>query len=183
MPVNAATSTADNVPVYIIGTGISTNNYFPYYQGTATVSSGSSGNNYYGNNSTSSWNPAGASLIVLNDGDDNWYKILNVASLTANVSSSESLRHTLQMQVVSDVDATIQYGTGIAFSTSAYDTVNTLTMDSLNLTANLPKYISFNTSVTGSNTITGGSIYMRNITGSANVIVSYAALALSKRKL
>ena len=87
------------------------------------------------------------------------------------------------MQLVSNTDAIVQYATGVLITGYAYDTVNTLTMDSVLLSANLPRYVTFNTSVTGSTTLTGGSIYMRNITGGANVTVTYAALSLSKKKL
>lgn len=181
MPVAASSSTT-NIPVYIIGTGISTNNYYPYYQGTATLASGSTGNNYYGASSTSSWNPANASLIALSNGDDNWYKILDIPSFSTTVAAGETVVHRLQMQLVSSSNAVVQYTTGIFISGYLYDTVNTITMDSVNLTANLPKYITYDTSQAGSTTLTGGSIYMRNITAGANVTVAYASLGLFKKK-
>jgi hypothetical protein len=183
MPVNAAISSSDNVPVYIIGNTIPSTNWFPTYQGTATIASGSNGNNFYYANSTSVWNPADAGLIILSDGNDHWYKILTVP-LSNTVSTSEQLNFKVQMQLVSNTDNTIvQFAAASKLTTNAYDIVPIHGIDSEVLYANLPKYITYNVSIIGSDTITDGSLYMRNITGGANLTVGYGSMRLTKQKL
>jgi hypothetical protein len=182
MPI-AVTSSTVNVPVYIIGTGIPATNWFPTYQGTATIASGSNGNNYYGANSTSSWNPALAGLIYVNSGDDNWYKIINVP-ITNTVSTSEQLNITLRMQLVSDTNETIVQYAGTASTTeSEFDQIPAHGLDSQVLYANLPTFITYNTTIVGSAGLDAGSIYIRNISPGANLTVGFASLVLTKQKL
>jgi len=182
MPI-AATSSTNNVPVYIIGTGIPATNWFPTYQGTASTAGGTSGNNFYLANSTSSWNPALAGVIGLISGDDNWYKIINVP-VTNTVTTSEQMNITLRMQLVSDTNETvIQYAGTASFTGSSFDQIPIHGIDSQVLYANLPTYVTYNSTIVGSSGIDAGAIYIRNITPGANLTVGFASLVLTKQKL
>ncbi len=183
MPINVASNPARNVPVYIIGTSIPSTNWFPQYQATSSTLAGTDGNNYYYANSTSAWNPTDAGIKIVNDGTDNWYRILNIP-LSNAVTTSEQLNYQVSMQLVSDTDNTIvQFSASGSLIGAAYDQIPPHSMDSRVLTANLPQFITYSTSVTGTTSIDAGSIYMRNITGGANLTVAYASMILTKQKL
>ena len=88
------------------------------------------------------------------------------------------------MQLVSDTDNTIvQYSAAASLTGESTDKIPSHSMDSRVLTANLPAYITYTTSITGDDAIDAGSIYMRNITGSANLTVAFARMVLTKQKL
>jgi hypothetical protein len=183
MPINVASNPTRNVPVYIIGTSIPATNWFPQYQATSTTLAGTNGNNYYGANSTSAWTPADSGIKLVNDGTDNWYRILNIPIANA-VTTSEQLNYSVTMQLVSDTNNTIvQFSAAGSLTGEAIDQIPAHSMDSRVLTANLPQFITYTTSITGTTLIDAGSIYMRNITDSANVTVAYATMVLTKQKL
>ena len=183
MPLNVTSTATRNIPLYIIGSSIPATNWFPTYQGTATLASGNDGNNFYGANSTSSWNPAFSGIIYLNDGDDEWYRILNVP-LTNTVSTSEQLNYQLTMQIVSDTNDTIvQFSSAASLVGELYDQLPIHNLDSRVLTANLPSYITYTTRIRGSAALDAGSIYMRNITSGANLTIAAATMVLTKQKL
>jgi hypothetical protein len=183
-PVNVTSTTTRNIPVYIIGNTVASTNWYPYYQGTSTLSSGNDGNNYYTASSTSSFYPADASQIVLLDGDDHWYKIMFKNFGANSVSTSDQLNFYSAFQLLSDTNNTvIQFVPAVSFSGSSFDGALTENMGTITLQANLPQLITFNTSVYGTATLDEGSIYIRNITAGANLIIPYGQLNFTKSKI
>lgn len=183
MPINAAANTTRNVPIYIIGTTVNSNNYYPWYQGTSTNLTGSNGNNYYGSNSTSSFNPIGASVIQIADGEDNWYTAIFDDFPANTVPSNETYFMNYGLTMVSDsANTLVQVGVGLEYSNAGFYQVLTDALHTITLDANLPQVYaaSYNAAGSAVANITSSAIFVRNMTGSANLIIVKGSLASSR---
>ena len=183
MPINASANSTRNVPIYIIGSSVSSNNFYPWYQNTSTTSGGSNGNNFYGANSTSSFNPVFASAILLADGDDDWYTAIYDDFPAGSIDSDETYFMNYGLSLVSDTANTVvQVVTGLEYSNVGYYEVLTDALHTITLQANLPQVYttSFNATGTTVANITSGAVFIRNITSGANLIVIKGSLASSK---
>lgn len=177
MPINAAANSTRNVPIYFTGTAINTNNEYPYYQGTASTTTGTNGNNYYAANSTSSFNPANASVILAADGEDNWYIAIKNDTPNGEVPTSQWFATNYGLTLLANANCIVQTVPGYENNSQGYYTLNTSFMDTISLVANRPLLVenSFGT-IPGGN-ITSTAVMIRNITGSANLIIVRGSLA------
>lgn len=183
LPVNVTSTATRNIPVYIIGTGVSSLNVYPWYQATANASFGSNGNNYYGANSTGIWLPSDAAGLFVDDGEDNWYTILVDNSMAGNLSNTDTYNLNMGITVVSDSNGTIiQVVEGLEFNNDGYFQFYTDQLHTMTLFANQPqtfvKTKGF-ASASLSNT-TRSAVAIRNMTDGANVTVVQGSLASSK---
>lgn len=184
-PVSVTSTSTRNIPVIIPASSVANTNYYPWYQGTSSSSSGSNGNNFYGTNSTSSWNPTQAGYIYPADGDDDWYSVI-FDSFLANTMSSDQVYHmNFGLTFVSNADAVIQILPGFKYSTNpSYYKCGTDSLHTMHLTANLPQIYSQKiTMLTDTPQLIAGAVFVRNITPTAaNVTVVKGSLASSKGK-
>lgn len=183
MPINAAANTTRNVPIYVIGTTVNSNNYYPWYQGTSTNLTGSNGNNYYGGNSTSSFNPISASVIQVADGEDNWYTAIFDDFPANTVAANQTYFMNYGITLVSDTANTlVQVAVGTEKDNGGFYQILTDALHTITLQANLPQVYaaSFNVSGSGVANLTSSAVFFRNMTGGANVIVVKGSLASSK---
>lgn len=183
MPINAAANTTRNVPIYITGTTVSSTNYYPWYQGTSTNLTGTNGNNYYGSNSTSSFNPIGASVIQIADGEDNWYTAIFDDFPANTIPSNETYFMNYGLTMVSDTANTlVQVAVGLEYSNGGFYQVLTDALHTITLQANLPQIYAATYNATGSAVanLTSGAIFVRNMTGGANLTIVKGSLASSR---
>jgi|694.fasta_scaffold30574_5 hypothetical protein len=161
--------------VYSGGGGI-----FPYYLGTSNENDG------YVANSTAQWQPTDASLLVLENGDFNWY-VVAFDDCNTSVTSGYYLELDASLNMVSNTDTTIQI---IPFATANTDPTDiflcdTEVMKTYDLYANTPTPI-LNPGtlfLPGSNvSLIGGGVVMR-LLSSANVTMYNGAFRLSRGKL
>jgi hypothetical protein len=178
--VNSAPTGNWAVPKYINVTTTSTGGVFPYAQGNATTGQG------YAANSTAAYTPALSAQLVLQNGDLNWYAV-EFASLSGNtVSSTETLRTNYSGQFLSTTDCVIQLLPFVTVSDVGFanlgisDTSSGLFTYTLN--AGFPTNIIFRYGQKTGGTVTGGGIFIRNLTSSANVTLVSADFGLAKSK-
>jgi hypothetical protein len=181
MPVSVTSTSTRNIPVIVPGTTVAATNYYPWYQGTSNINPGSSGNNYYGASSTSSWNPVGASILTINDGEDNWYKILFDDFPLGTIPSNMTYNASWGITMVSDANTTVQLTRGFDFNAGFYE-CGTDEFDTIQLVANQPKVIgrSFNVSGAPVANMVSAAVFLRNIVTGSNVIIVKGSIASSK---
>jgi hypothetical protein len=155
MPVDITTG-AFNVPVYLDGNTVGNSYLYPYYQGTSAQADG------YSQDSSSSFNPADASLLALPaNGDFDWWVYMYD---TATVSNGWNIGVGLETVMVSDYDTPIQlcpFFTSTAFP--GYLVGYTYLMGTWTLNQNLPIKIVTNTTFAGSSAMTGFGYLIRNM--------------------
>jgi hypothetical protein len=186
MPIDASANTTRNVPIYITGTTVTSTNFYPWYQGTSSALTGTNGNNYYTANSTSSFNPVGAGVLTVADGEDNWYTAIFDDFAAGTVASDESYFMNYGLSMVSNTANTVvQIAVGIEYSNVGYYEVLADAFHTTTLQANLPQVYEASYSVFGPSVanITSSAILVRNITGSANLIIVKGSLASSKGQI
>jgi hypothetical protein len=182
LPVNVTSTSTRNIPVFIDGTSISANNIFPWFQGTSNVAAGTNGNNYYGANSTGTFTPDNASFLLIDDGDDNWYKVLFDTFPAGTMTNDDQYSFGGGLNVVANVDCTIQIATGFSDNTISYYECSGDRMDTYNLKANQPIVINFNRFYFGASAIfDGGAVFARNITAGSRVYFINGDIASSKK--
>jgi hypothetical protein len=174
LPVNITGTSTRNIPVFIPGTDPGANYYYPYFQGTSLTSDG------YFANSSAAMQPAFASILEIDDGDDNWYRVLS-ANTSRTIPSSETLIFNYTMQLVSDTDNTkVQIVYGMRPVSQTYDVIFTPFMTTVELNANLPYYheVTRTTQVVSTSNCDGGGLWVRNLTAGSNVYVLLGQLIL-----
>jgi hypothetical protein len=182
LPVNVTSTSTRNIPVFIDGTSISANNIMPWFQGTSSVTFGTNGNNYYGANSTGMFTPNNASKLLIDDGEDNWYKVLFDTFPAGTMTNDDQYNMFGGLNVVANVDCTIQIATGYSDNTIAYYECDGDRMDTYNLKANQPIIITFSRFWFGASAIFDGSaVFARNITASSRVYFINGDIASSKK--
>jgi len=174
MPVDiASTAFDDNVPVYILGTSVSSTEYTPWAQGTSSTANG-----YY-SNSTAPFQPAKASRRKITNGDNAWYSFIYSSYGTVTVPAGAYINDALQMTIVSDADTDIQIASYATFTTTSY----LYTGDDLTYTIPLKSNQVFTLSTLaesqGTATSDGTGWMIRNMSSGANVVVMYASSSTS----
>jgi hypothetical protein len=167
LPIDITSTSTRNIPVFIPGTDPGTSYYYPYFQGTSLISDG------YVANSTAAMTPADSSILEIDDGDDNWYRILN-AGFDITIPAGNSVAFETLIQVVSDTDDTvIQVVPGMKPVTKTTNVISTPFINTLTLNANLPKLIPDASIIQNTSTYDcdGAGYWVRNLTAGANVYV------------
>jgi hypothetical protein len=181
LPVDVNSTSTRNIPVYIPGVSINPNNYFPWVYATSSISSGTNGNNFYAANSTGVFTPNNASILLIDDGDDNWWKIIYDDFTAGTVSDDEQYNMNWGFTVVTDTDDTlVQVVTGVSYNTISYYQASTEFMDSRVLTAGLPVIFTQFRNFFPGGPIDSGAIFIRNLTPGTNVYLMQGSLASSK---
>jgi hypothetical protein len=162
-------------PKYLDGTTVATTQYFPYYQGTSSTANG------YLANSTAQYYPGLASQVSAGNGTANWW-ICEFAMFYSTYPNFLRLPRGDLFQlrwdaiVVSDIDTTIQVSGFLKFVSSATE-INMDTEGSWGtyyLKANQPVAINYKSSISGSATIDGGGMMMRNMISGSRVTITGA---------
>lgn len=175
LPVDL-TSFASNVktanfdtPKYLNGSTVSSTEIFPYYQGTSTIANG------WLVGSTSQYYPADASQWNDYNGVGNWW-CLDYSLFNDIVAANEVFKFTYQAQFVSNVDTTIQMTAFATFTGANYMVFDGQDVGTHQLTANAPLYVNLVYLNSGSASLDGAGMIMRNMNSSANVVVTEARL-------
>jgi hypothetical protein len=175
VPVDVTGTANRNIPVFIPGTDPGANYYYPYLQGTSTTA------NYYLANSTSAFQPLNASILRVDDGDDNWYRVLE-ANTSYPVTSFQRLLFDYNLQLVSDTDNTVvQVAYGVRPEGETHNIIYTPSMTTINLDANLPVFyvaVKNKQFVAVGNSDAGG-VWLRNLSNGSNVSAITGELFLS----
>lgn len=188
LPVYANANTTRNVPLYIPGTSITTNNYYPWYQGTSTTVPGTDGNNYYAANSNGAWtsqgnSQRGAMTLLIADGEDNWYIIATHNFTAGQVAANQSFGTFGTATFMTDTpNTTIQIVQGYKLGNDVYYQCETDTMDTIYLEeANVPYVWARQLVIVSGNgsNISGGAHFVRNLTGNATITTITGGVASS----
>jgi len=183
MPVQANANVILNDPIYLDGITLDANYYYPYYQNTSTTANG------YLATSTSSFQPAGASYQILDNGDDNWYIfIYDNFSATASypLDPTEYFKLELNATFIANADSVIQLGAFYtANNTGTLIYHDTIIDGTYILPANVPIEINFAQAYEGSanNLTDGGGFIFKNIIGNTRVTTLYNKLELYKGRI
>ena len=149
-----------NVPVYLDGTTVAATEYFPYGQGTSTTAMG------YASNSTGPFTPSNAALLVINNGDDNWW----IIGATTFSPSATDISRSGYFKLMADADTTVQIGSGR--SSGGYDIVAGTHFDTIELLANKPVFFTDYQVAQGTST-SQIVFFMRNMVSGTRVYVFY----------
>lgn len=180
-PVDVTSTSTRNIPVYIPGVSIVSNNFYPWVFSTSTTSPGTNGNNYYAANSTGVFTPNNASILLIDDGDDNWWKILYDDFPAGTLTSNEQYNIDFGLTLLSDTDATlVQIVAGYTDSSISYYETSTEYMNSQVLYRGLPATFGQRRNWFPGNLIDGGAVFIRNLTPGSTVYVIAGSLASSK---
>jgi len=163
--INLTSSAVKNKPSYLTGTTVSANNVYPWKQGTSNDTANTNGNNFYLANSTASYAPANAAILLLTDGDDNWY------SLAFNdMNGNGTYRITFNCVIVSNANTTIQFVPGYSNSVlSGTFYCPTELMYTIDLIENKQTIIDQIWNFSGNLSFANNAIFVRNITANSNV--------------
>ena len=183
MPIPVSSATIYNTPVYYDGFALDTTKYYPYYQGTSATTDG------YLANSTSSFNPAGASFQILSQGDDNWYAFIydNFGSTSKYpLANDEYFKLVIDAAFISDNDTTLQLGAFYTSSaTGTYFYFDTQLQNTMIIPANVVTRFSYTVdyqSYIGNHT-DGGGFMMRNIMAGSRATLLYSKLELFRGRI
>lgn len=152
--------------------------YFPYATGNSSTTDG------YVANSTAPWTPAFAAQLQVLNGDLNWW-VLEYDTISSVVTTNESLVFNARLQMVSFGNVTIQLAPFVTLNSTG----NTIIVDTdssfftYELSDLKPINVDIELSVAGANTIDGGGILIRNMTGGGNVTTSFGSFQLTKTKI
>lgn len=182
MPIDASANNVRNIPLYINGTSINANNIYPWYQGTSSTTFASNGNNYYGANSTSAFNPFDAAALLAGNGEDNWYTLI-VTEPNGQFSGNEKINSQWLLTFVANANCTLQYVLGIERNNAGYYTSLTSIMNSPTIPANQPHtfYSTQFYQVGTAEDVTKVVLLGRNITSGANLVLVQGGMLLKRR--
>jgi hypothetical protein len=146
------------VPKFLnsVYSGSDASSYFPYFEGTSSTTNG------YDQNSTSPLNPARAAQLLLYNGDFNWY-VLDFLTTPTPIKSGQTVIISTNTQLVSTADTTIQILSFASFSLdpNLIGAPTDFGFNTIKLLANVPQWVTFRDSVTGSNTVIGAGTIIR----------------------
>lgn len=161
MPVDI--STDFNVPVYIDGTNVTAGYEFPWYQGTSSTANG------YLQNSTSSFNPAQASVLTIANGTDNWW-IYMYAQPPGGFQNGWTVSTPIESTLVADGNTRIQLVPFYVLSSSPSTLIAyTYLMDTFNMEANLPIKVVKQTTTPATSGMLGMGYIIRNMVSGTRV--------------
>jgi hypothetical protein len=170
-PVDVTTDSTRNVPVFIPGVDPGANYVYPYIQGTSTTA------NYYVANSTAPFYPATAAELNIDDGDDNWWRVGQI-TYNANNPAGVGVFFRSRIQLVSDAPNTkVQVVEGLRVAGANYDRVVTTFMGTYTLNEIEPIWIDRRVGYTTDSITSGASLYIRNITSNATVVMTTLTMA------
>jgi len=182
LPVDVYSVATRNVPISIPGSGISPTNYYPWYAGTATTAGGTSGNNFYAASSTGQYAPVNARILLIADGDDNWFTVNYVSFSTGTVPNTYRMSVKGTYTMVSDIDCIVQVVPAYKINGYSYYQGLTDTLYTYYLVAGTPTYVFCNTSFNASDSTNwdGAAILVRNVTSGATVDIVNGDLVVTK---
>lgn len=179
---NLASAALPGVPCYLAGTALPTAGGWPFISGTATTADG------YLANSTSAYNPYGASQLVVSHGGQGWY-FINVLNVDNPLTTAEALQYWTQWQISSDTPNTwIQICPFVKFTTGLpaghVQLTTQLTYDTVLYEAYPWTYnITGNDILSGDDTISFAGFAIRNNTPGATIYVNSASVLGRQVKL
>ena len=183
VPVAVTSRTFDPTaqrPVIIPGATIPSTDLFAYANGTATTTA------YYAANSTGPWTPAQASQLLITDGDNYWWKLIETDLSAVTLTTDEYINTYGTIQVYSDTPNTViqicQYG---HFTSSpTYDILQTQHIAEVTIGQVFPhvQQISINWWGSAISTLDGFGYYIRNTTLGSNVTVYTGSLFTQQLK-
>lgn len=161
-----------NVPVYLDGTTVGANYYYPFYQNTSSTANG------YFANSTGSFTPTNAKFLTITNGTDNWYRYIDDAKVTS-YTGNMGLSILSGTQFVANANTTIQIIPYIRDTVTPNIWVAATTlMTTIDLVANVP--IGWNMDVTyfpvDGSVAAGAGMIIRNLVANTRVNIPHAAL-------
>lgn len=184
LPVYANGNVTRNVPLYIVGTApASINNYWPYAQGTSITTPGNDGNNYYVANSTAAWTPSNAAILLIADGEDDWYMVSNEDFASGTVQANQAFYTNQGLIISSDtVDTIVQIIPGFKIGNNAYYEMDTNDMASVTINdIDIPYlYVRNRVVVRSSSDTTGVATFVRNITSGSTITIASGSIVASK---
>jgi hypothetical protein len=182
LPVDVYSSATRNVPISIPGSGISATNYYPWYAGTSSTSAGTSGRNFYAFNSSGPYAPVNARILLVADGEDNWFTVNYVSFAAGAIATTQRMTVPGTYTMVSDFDCIIQVVSAYKVSGQAYYTALTDTLYTYYLTAETPTRVIAATqfSSSGSTAWDGAAVLVRNVTSGATLEIVNGALDVTK---
>jgi hypothetical protein len=170
MPVDITTDF--NVPVYIDGTNVSAGYEFPWYQGTSSTANG------YLQNSTSSFNPAQASVLSIANGTDNWWIYMFVQP-TGGFQNGWTVSIPIESTLVADSNTKIQLVPFYVLSSAPSTLIAyTYLMDTFNMEADLPIKVVKQTTYPATSGMLGMGYIIRNMVSGTRVTGIAGALNL-----
>jgi hypothetical protein len=145
-----------NVPSYLVGTTVSSSEYFPWAQGTATTAMG------YVNNSTGNFEPFDARRFVAPNGTDNWWIVGSATFVPAAIRLSRQIN----LKMVADTDTVVQVMSGRFGTPPSTNFISITTFTTVYLNANLPQTVNvFDQNITGTATDTVGFMVRNMVSG------------------
>lgn len=180
-PVDATTFSSNvktanfDTPKYLNGSTVSTTDYFPYYQGTSSTANG------WLVNSTSQYNPPKASQYTDYNGTGNWYAV-DYKLFSQTVSASEVFKFTYNAQFVSDANTSVQLVNMVTFSAGPLVIFDGQDVATYELIANKPTYVSLTYFASGSTSLDGAGVMMRNMVSGSNVTITEARVTSFRQK-
>jgi hypothetical protein len=145
-----------NVPSYLVGTTVSSSEYFPWAQGTATTAMG------YVNNSTGNFEPFDARRFVAPNGTDNWWIVGSATFVPAAIRLSRQIN----LKMVADTDTVVQVMSGRFGTPPSTNFISITTFTTVYLNANLPQTVNvFDQNITGTGTDTVGFMVRNMVSG------------------
>ena len=161
-----------NVPVYIDGTDVGANYFYPFYQNTSTTANG------YLANSTAPWQPTNAKFLAVTNGQDGWYRYIDDSKATL-YSGNIGLSISSGTQLTANANTTVQVIPYIRDSVTPNVWIaSTTLMVTVELIANRPAGIEANVSyfpLDGS-IAAGAGMLIRNCVANTRVNIAHAAL-------
>ena len=181
LPVDITTLDMDqvNVPFYLIGNDPGSNYHFPYYQNTSSTANG------FDANSTAPFQPADASFQIVLQGEDGWYVYMSNYAYSSNITTSEFEIVSALTTLISDVDAAVQIAKCTLTTVSNVNLagIDTIGISTLDLKANTPYQLDYETTFVSGGNVNKGGMILRNITSNANVIGIFGTMSVGKGKL
>lgn len=179
--LNLASGASPGAPCYLAGTALSAAGGWPFISGTATTAAG------YLANSTSAYNPYGASQLEISHGQQGWY-FLNTYQFLNPLDITEALQYWNQWQISTDTASTwIQICPFVKFTgmPAGYVQLATqLTFDTLLYESYPWTYdITNNDLIAGAGTILYAGIAIRNNTPGATIYINSASVTGRQIKL
>jgi hypothetical protein len=190
LPVYANANVTRNVPIIVpeAANFDSTVGTYSYYQGTSSlVAAGDNGNRFYAANSTGAWTPTNASILLINDGDDNWYRVLEDTFTQGIASGYSTIYNNSGLAFVIDENANVatqvQIVQGIKYGNLNYYNCDTNAMDTIILAVPGVQYTweRLQTQITSNNgfaSAVGIATFIRNI-GTPDIIVTKGTIQTS----
>jgi hypothetical protein len=183
LPVNVTTIGANikfesvngnfETPKYVDDVYSGGGGYYPYYTGNSSTADG------YLANSTSSYQPANAAVLAIQNGNLNWHAV-DYQYFGTLIPVGQNVGYDWVASVVSNVDATIQT---IPFNTVTGNLTEILSetnggFNVYNLKQNQPIKVTANGVFTSTGVSDGAGILIRNFTSNANIVFEEGALVI-----